>query len=366
MTLPTLNVTAIGHRASGKTVYFKTACDVLEAGRRGFTMRCEDRGSAQDLRTEYRCMQLQHRFPPGTLSRSDYDFRLAFDGTDIMRIRWIDYRGGLLFDDPANNQDVAALFEHINRSDVLLLFVDGHALGEGILDDEQVWSLNDIVSRYFSVNSRKDVSIAIVLTKIDGLGIDPRQSDTCSRLLSRTHRTFCRLLDRDVKSAQATRLATIIPVSSTGPVCEWRFEDPLGPNDGFFTLKSETFCPQNVELPIFWAIQYGLSGIRSELVAHLERYQQRESEIRQRANSARTKANSFGGWLHDTWQSLWSNPTHSDVAAQLERQRQQLDQEGQDIGQHIQDINDAFDEVNRDLLRYPQFSRHGNTFALAK
>lgn len=348
---PSLNVFAMGCRAAGKTVFLATMfrklllCDETSDG---FALTCPDGIAAKQLREAYYGMAKGRHFPPGNLSTTEYTFLMGYNGQDFFRINWVDYRGGLLGE--PDHPDYTSLVSHLYRADVLLVFYDSTLLTTSEDEDRDV--LTQTLTQYFAQNPKKDLSIALVLTKTDGSGIDQRDPEEVRKLFDRARRRFRRLLDTTVKADSAQRVASIIPVSCTGPFCR-----PCEGKPGEFELVGSGFQPEGVEYPLLWAMAFGLSGARRDVLSTIANIESSEKELGQSRSTLEAKSRTITGVIKNTWNRWWGNETVDDKIDEIDSKNRQLASQLDVNRQTKRQISDALERANASLEHLPIFTR---------
>ena len=177
---PSLTITALGHRRSGKTTFLLGMYADLSGGRKGYFLNAPDPDIDLDLARKWEKLLDDGELPPANLANNiPYSF-LFLDGTrPLLGVDWIDYRGGALADDRgAESQDVPALHERLNESDSIYLVIDGGYLVEpvttgnrsGIMQRAGLRRMTSLLQN--AVRSRGAVSnpppsIVILITKAD-------------------------------------------------------------------------------------------------------------------------------------------------------------------------------------------------------
>lgn len=179
---PSLTVTALGNRGSGKTTFLLGSYAEMSAGRSGYFLSATD--PDVDLRLAGRWDKLFEDGelpPPNQADNIPYRFRFTDGLTPLLNVDWLDYRGGALEDERgAESGDVAALHERLIHSDSVYVVIDGGYLVEPVTDGDR----RDIMRRtglrrissllQYAIHARSQLedplpapSIVILITKAD-------------------------------------------------------------------------------------------------------------------------------------------------------------------------------------------------------
>jgi hypothetical protein len=131
---PSLTITALGNKGSGKTTFLLGMYADLSGGRKGYFLNASDPDVDLSLAGKWEKLLDDGALPPPNQADNiPYSF-LFLDGIQpLLAVDWLDYRGGALDDETgAASQDVPGLHERLNRSDCIYLVVDGGYLVEPV------------------------------------------------------------------------------------------------------------------------------------------------------------------------------------------------------------------------------------------
>lgn len=133
---PSLTITALGNRGSGKTTFLLGMYAEMSAGRRGYFLSATD--PDVDLRLAGRWDKLfdDGELPPPNLADNiPYRFRFTDGLTPLLDIDWLDYRGGAIEDERgAESGDVEGLHQRLVQSDSIYVVIDGTLLVEPVVE----------------------------------------------------------------------------------------------------------------------------------------------------------------------------------------------------------------------------------------
>jgi len=124
---PSLTITALGNKGSGKTTFLLGMYADLSAGRKGYFLNATNPDADLALASKWDKLLDDGVLPPPNLADNiPYEF-LFLDGTrPLLGVDWLDYRGGALEDEVgAASGDVPELHKRLNKSDTIYLVVDG-------------------------------------------------------------------------------------------------------------------------------------------------------------------------------------------------------------------------------------------------
>lgn len=178
--LPTMTVTMLGRRNSGKTTFTLGMYAVLAAGFKGFSLQAGTLNEELDIANSWNHLADDSLWPPGTRASQSYRMALKDGPTPVALIDWEDYRGGALFD-LSEEPDAARLHERLHESDSVYVLVDGEALREylkegGIqrLGAHRISAILVNLFNHVRERARPLPSIVILVTKSDLLDDDPK------------------------------------------------------------------------------------------------------------------------------------------------------------------------------------------------
>ncbi|MFN0281223.1 MAG: TRAFAC clade GTPase domain-containing protein [Kineosporiaceae bacterium] len=178
---PTMQVTMLGGSGSGKTTYLIGMYAHLSAGLANFFLHADDRGVDLDLSAAWSGMIEDGLLPQPTTEENGYrtfDFTFRYGLDPLLRLNWVDYRGGALRDRAADKQDVSQLLARLSESDSLYVTLDGGLLADVLAERPMAErQLRDTIGRYSRTigeirderNKRNLVmpSVVVLVTKAD-------------------------------------------------------------------------------------------------------------------------------------------------------------------------------------------------------
>lgn len=132
--IPRVAVTMLGLSASGKTSFTMSMFGAMSRGVEGYFLYSEEDG--KQLLGSWAKLLDTGKFPQPTdmTGFKHYDFILnrGLGQGDILRIDWLDYRGGAIIDPSHASQDVPVLTDQLVKSDSVYIVMDGETLGQWI------------------------------------------------------------------------------------------------------------------------------------------------------------------------------------------------------------------------------------------
>lgn len=292
-----MKIMMLGHTNVGKTTYMASMYGTLQSPINGFSLRTTHTTHHQELQTLHRNIS-SGRYPLPSQQRQKYDFSLLYNGQAFFPFEWIDYRGGALLE-RSSSSEATQLVSDLHSADGIVLFCDSdprerkHVL-------RQVNRMMQFVGQSLQ-DREKAATIAIVFTKCDLTdGLDEGLFEPTSNLV-------------ETISKSETVVGTLIPVACG--------------------LK-----PINVELPVLFALCFGLL-IEARLYAQqVEYYQALEQAYV-------NEGNTWGGIFKDIGRAWNGNPTTSQMAAQaresaLERWRkiEKLIEPGEQLAEYLDEL----------------------------
>ncbi len=165
-----LKVLMLGDSQVGKTTYMGAMYNVMADGE-GYHIRATYDGERETLERLGRLVR-HGGYPERTAVRSDYDFKfcLKYENTtfDMIDFRWIDYRGGAIYqttDDPIA-RDLAA---YIENASALIVFWDTTLLNSSRPNVLRQWRrIAQFIMKFAArANEKNPLSLTILLTKAD-------------------------------------------------------------------------------------------------------------------------------------------------------------------------------------------------------
>jgi hypothetical protein len=217
-------------------------------------------------------------FPDGTQEFSEWMLDLWHHEFKICASQWIDYKGGLLENYNQNASQLGSLLDRIKRSEALLCFVDAASLmNTKNLSEAITLSGLDVVKFILTELARVspnalppnyDLSIAIVLTKVDGVDrVGLLGFDYIYRRCIEAFKDMQPIFNR-----QSRWKINLFPVSAVGLRKTTRTDkqdifsdgygnksnsEPPSANQFLITAPPEAL---NCEMPFLWAIQNTLNS----------------------------------------------------------------------------------------------------------
>lgn len=175
---PTVQVTMLGARGTGKTTYLLGMYAEMSAGVEKYFMT-SDPGTHLRLTTDWDALMEDGLLPKGTDKSQTYQFRFRYGMTTLLELDWLDYRGGAITSvdvDPSATQ----VHERLAQTDSLYLTFDGALLASVLAGEAKGKNqLKYAVSLYnnllaFASDRRREAglvqpSIVLLVTKSDRL-----------------------------------------------------------------------------------------------------------------------------------------------------------------------------------------------------
>jgi hypothetical protein len=192
---PSLTITALGNKGSGKTTFLLGMYADLSGGRKGYFLNASDPDVDLALAGKWEKLLDDGALPPPNQADNiPYSF-IFLDGIQpLLAVDWLDYRGGALDDQTgAASQDVIGLHERLNRSDCIYLVVDGGYLVEPVRPSTKAGIIQRAGLRRMTSLLHKAVqerlaarelppSIVVLITKSDL--IPPERSESLDPVVS--------------------------------------------------------------------------------------------------------------------------------------------------------------------------------------
>jgi hypothetical protein len=171
-----IRITMLGSPGAGKTCYMLGMYNFMQIGVRGFTMSMPDMDASQLFEDRWQTLIEggDDRWPvPNAAGHEEYTFELNYGFIPMMRVRWIDYRGGILSLTSAD-PDVPALRGYVVQSSCLFLCIPGEALKDGLThagaQTSRIAKMNELIKSAVvqaGANANNPFPIALVITKFD-------------------------------------------------------------------------------------------------------------------------------------------------------------------------------------------------------
>lgn len=246
---PSLTITALGNRGSGKTTFLLGMYAEMSVGRRGYFLSATDPDVDLKLAGRWDKLFEDGELPPPNLADNiPYQFRFTDGLTPLLNVDWLDYRGGALEDERgAESGDVKELHERLIRSDSIYVVIDGGYLAEPVTDDTRRDIMRQTGLRRMSallqhtIHARTQLedslpapSIVILITKAD--------------LIPSTRRSQMDALSSELQELVSvcfqTGLSTLVCPVSLGH---------FGLNPAA-TVRTEDIDPRDLHLPIVYSL----------------------------------------------------------------------------------------------------------------
>lgn len=174
-----MRIVMLGHSGVGKTSYIASmyAAFHLQNSIGGFGLSTVNGDDREHLLELYRSV-CDGTYPPPTAARSEYDFRLTYEDTEILDFTWADYRGGDLLE--SSDAGAGTLQEDLRDCDGVLVFVDGTADSDWKQRSRVGRMINLVSSALESVT--QGLPLGVVFTKTDL--VDGQITDACVELVA--------------------------------------------------------------------------------------------------------------------------------------------------------------------------------------
>lgn len=245
MSLPELRITVIGTSGSGKTTFSAGVyAQCMSKTFNNFKIwdATNSDSNVSKFRKRYRTLYTERKFPGQNMEREkkDYRFKLLYRNRKIVNFSWIDYRGELLDDPETDPEKADEIYQWIEDSDAVLLFVDGEViahtedLGEAAIASGAD-AVRDILSGYSIKNPGARLTFLIVITKVDAVDQHWRENNY-QRLEEKTESIFASLFEEiDDEPWQGGIVAvstigegvTVENETVTGPLNPFHIEDAM-------------------------------------------------------------------------------------------------------------------------------------------
>lgn len=348
MDMGNLKITMVGTTGTGKTtfnagIYQKLIQNQIE----GFCLRprqqqanSEPIGTAdienalrqiEIFRQDYKRMAEQKQFPGGTVKLQNWKLDFYHHEHKLSTIEWIDYAGGILQEFSNKNTQLGPLINTITDSDALMCFIDADKLTSiENLEEASEYSGASVIKTLLTELNRTapstDLTIALVLTKCDGIARRYRSGGNFTSLLNRCERLFEDM--EEIFERQRGWNCAIVPVSAIGLGKAERINQG-GENSDFLSSDNlpDTSDAQskegfkiigypdayNVEAPFFYCIEHivsarlnrgDINGIALKVWQHQEYLKEQKKRIFRNEN-VRTPYNSEQDYSRDKRELEW-------------------------------------------------------------
>ena len=163
-----MKIVMLGHSGVGKTTYVASMYKRMQEPVGGLSVRAEQPTDHQHL-LKLAAGIRAGAYPDATASWRQYELvlrrrRWLFFHDDVYPFRWVDYRGGALFDQ-SDEEDAQQLEEDLESATGILAFFDITAL-HNLAHRRELGRLTVLLTRALSGVTRP-VPVAMVLTKSD-------------------------------------------------------------------------------------------------------------------------------------------------------------------------------------------------------
>jgi energy-coupling factor transporter ATP-binding protein EcfA2 len=277
-----LRIVTIGHSGVGKTTYMASLYGSLQNSYGGFTLLAKQPDDQKTLRAIAESIR-QGVYPPGTSYRTQYEFTLHLHQEPVIEFVWSDYGGSVLggrVGEQRANMDISELQAELQKSDGLMMLVDGADLARGNMSLSGVRRMLTLVQHALMGNERR-LSLAIVFTKADLLG----------RFKPEMLRPFVPIIDT---------------VAQSGLV-----------RGALITTACGRYM-QNVPLPLLFALHTAVNS-------HMEELDQSHRSLKSQAADWQRRSEGFEGFI-DVISSWWNGlPTNGQMAESRRRQADEVD-----------------------------------------
>ena len=177
---PHLAITALGHSGSGKTTFLLGMYAVMSGGLHGYFLNAVDLDVDRDLARKWeRLLDDGNLPPPNSNTAIPYEFDFLEGIHPLLRVDWLDYRGGALDDEAGGlNSDVVEVQERLKLSDSIYLVLEGSYIAAPVTSSTKLPILRQAGLRRMtallqaSVQQRVESelplpSVVILITKAD-------------------------------------------------------------------------------------------------------------------------------------------------------------------------------------------------------
>ena len=187
-----IRVTMLGTTGVGKTALTAAMHEVFEENAGGYRLAVPNANERKLLRNWWTAITVfrgrEWRRPAGSTQFEDISFVLQAQLEPILELKFVDYKGGLVFtqDTAATNanktselSEVARLDKYIDESDALMILVDSWSIQNkgprtAAADNELNLILANIET-WLSSHKDRRLALALVLTKCDAVPFDSRE-----------------------------------------------------------------------------------------------------------------------------------------------------------------------------------------------
>jgi hypothetical protein len=340
MDIPTVTVTMLGPSGSGKSTFMLGMYATLAGGHRGYFAHAAHDDHLQ-LMDAWDLLYEDGQLPPPTPERTrNYEFHFLQGIDPLLRIQWMDYRGGAL-SDRAEAGDTAELIKRMTESDSVYLVLDGTTVAKWVrakVDAEvagraqpeigrlrRILKVEDMTSMLQSaITQRRELgkqapSLVVVVTKMDTLTEISRLSEAETVGLIRDY------LDDLLPVALVRGVSALVQTVQLG---EFGTEKTA-------VVDANRVAPRDLEKPFIFTFLEYLTNRITEETRLLEVVTRRQAETDLELATLRNRLGS----------SLWRR---GEIGGLTEAQRQ-LVAEAERTRQSLQDMESRAERLRRDL-----------------
>lgn len=197
-----MKVVMLGNTAVGKTTYMSSLYGIMSQGIEDFSLRTANQVDNDYLSNIARNVA-NGKYPISTAARSNYNFWLKYQDTDVFEFDWADYRGSAIREEISNNSsgDVKSLIQSICEADGIMILCDCGLLEAGSAKVKSEIRRMTVLITQSLQKIDHPISIAIALTK----------SDTISSFSAKHLQPFESLIE--IISANEYAIGGFIPIS---------------------------------------------------------------------------------------------------------------------------------------------------------
>ncbi|MEC4818425.1 MAG: hypothetical protein SAK29_34915 [Scytonema sp. PMC 1069.18] len=290
-----LRIVEVGHTGVGKTTYMASMYGALQNKIEGFSLRAIDRSDHSRLLKIATAIQ-QGKYPSPTDQRSEYNFYLQYQGKDIFRFCWADYRGGAIRE-TQDSEQARLLLQDLREADGVLMFCDCQALARRDRRTNQIGRMISLMNNALQ-NLERPLALGVVLTKTDLV----EEVKGLEEIILEPFQGLFQAIDANDKIA-----ATIIPVACGTELL-------------------------NVEIPVLFALLVGVNTQVARLSKEMD-------EHKKMAEYYESQTHGIGGFLREAWDELVGNTTYREMAQSRYAQVQSKYKELEPIIEPVKALN---------------------------
>lgn len=172
-----MKIVMVGDSAVGKTTFMMSTYGLMYEGEiKGFRVRCKDKRAHNKLENAYQAFRTKGVYPPATVQMHEYEYDFFCDVRDkVMSFNLTDIRGESIHD-----YDVDELDKKLRDADVMMLFLNGYDIIQGVDVSEQIDDIYILLNNSFSCGDKSKL-IMVVFTQMDR--VDDNGTNYIDRLL---------------------------------------------------------------------------------------------------------------------------------------------------------------------------------------